>query len=97
MQSQFICSSIIPAPLEKVWALYAEVNTIDQISPRFTRVKFERVDLPRRAGSEIVFVGKYSPRLCWHARIDVFVFNSHFVDMQISDRLTFGGKEVRLQ
>jgi ligand-binding SRPBCC domain-containing protein len=84
MQSQFIYSSIIPAPLEKVWALYAEVNSINKISPFFARVNFERVDLPLRAGSEIIFVGKYPPRLRWHAKIEAFVPNSHFVDMPVA-------------
>ncbi|MGH7598343.1 MAG: SRPBCC family protein [bacterium] len=84
MQSQFIYSSIIPAPLKKVWALYADVNTINEISPPFARVNFERVNLPLRAGSEIIFVGKYPPRLRWHARIDEFVSNSHFVDVQVA-------------
>lgn len=84
LASFFKHSSFIPAPLEKVWALYADVNTINQISPPFARVNFERVDLPLRAGSEIVFVGKYPPRLRWHARIDEFVSNSHFVDVQVA-------------
>jgi ligand-binding SRPBCC domain-containing protein len=84
MQSQFIYASIIPVPLEKVWALYADVNSINKISPFFARVNFERVDLPLRAGSEIIFVGKYPPRLRWHARIDEFVSNSHFVDVQVA-------------
>jgi hypothetical protein len=83
MQSQFMYSSIIPAPLEKVWALYADVNTINTISPFFARVNFERVDLPLCTGSEIVFVGKYPPYLRWHAKIEAFVPNSHFVDVQI--------------
>ncbi|MGH7454834.1 MAG: SRPBCC family protein [bacterium] len=84
MQSEFIYSSIIPAPLEKVWALYVDVNTINQISPPFARVNFERVDLPLRAGSEVVFVGKYPPRLRWHAKIEASVPNSHFVDVQVA-------------
>lgn len=81
---QFIYSSIIPAPLEKVWALYANVYTINKISPPWARVNFERIDLPLRAGSEIIFVGKYPPRLRWHAKIESFVSQSHFVDIQIS-------------
>ncbi len=80
----FTHSSFIPAPLEKVWALYADVNTINKISPPFARVNFERVDLPLRAGSEIVFVAKYPPRLRWHAKIEAFVPNSHFVDVQVA-------------
>jgi len=44
--SNFTYSSVIPAPREKVWALYAEVNSINKISPSFARVNFERVDLP---------------------------------------------------
>ncbi len=71
--SVFIYSSLLPAPLAKVWTLYADVNTINKISPFFARVNFSRVDLPLRAGSEMVFVGKYPPRLCWHARIETFV------------------------
>jgi ligand-binding SRPBCC domain-containing protein len=89
MQTQFIHSSVIPAPLEKVWALYADVATINKISPFFARVNFERVDLPLRAGSEIIFVGKYPPRLRWHARIETFVENSHFVDVQVSGPFAF--------
>ena len=84
LASRFVYSSIIPAPLEKVWALYADVNTINHISPTLARVNFERVDLPLRAGSEIVFVGKYPPRLRWHARIEEFVSSSHFVDVQVA-------------
>lgn len=84
MQNQFIYSSLIPAPLEKVWALYADVNTINKISPPLARVNFERVDLPLRVGSEIIFIGKYPPRLRWHARIEEFVANSHFVDVQVT-------------
>jgi ligand-binding SRPBCC domain-containing protein len=84
LASRFVYSSIIPAPLEKVWALYADVNTINQISPFLARVNFERVDLPLRAGSEIIFVGKYPPYLRWHARIVEFVSNSHFVDVQVA-------------
>jgi hypothetical protein len=87
--SNFIYSSAIPALLEKVWALYADVNTINLISPFFARVNFERVDLPLRAGSEIIFVGKYPPRLRWHARIETFVENSHFVDVQVSGPFAF--------
>ncbi len=83
MQSEFICSSIIPAPLEKVWPFYADVNSINKISPPFARVNFERVDLPLRAGSEIVFVARYPPHLRWHAKIEAFVPNSHFVDVQV--------------
>lgn len=84
MQSHFIYSSIIPAPLEKVWALYSEVDTINKISRPLARVNFERIDLPLRAGSEIIFVGKYPPRWRWHAKIESFVPQSHFVDTQIS-------------
>ncbi len=82
--SRFVYSSIIPAPLEKVWALYADVNTINKISPPLARVNFARVDLPLRAGSEIIFVGKYPPRLRWHTRIEEFVANSHCVDVQVA-------------
>ena len=81
---RFVYSSIIPAPLEEVWALYADASSINKISPFFARVNFERVDLPLHAGSEIVFVGKYPPRLRWHARIEEFVANSHFVDVQMT-------------
>ena len=84
MQSEFIYSSVIPAPLEKVWSFYADVNSINKISPPLARVNFERVDLPLCAGSEIIFVGKYPPRLRWHARIEEFVSNSHFVDVQVA-------------
>ncbi len=84
MLNQFTYSSIIPAPLEKVWALYANVDTINKISPPFARVNFERVDLPLRAGSEMIFVGQYPPRWRWHAKIESFVPQSHFVDIQIS-------------
>lgn len=87
--SNFIYSSIIPAPLEKVWMLYADVNTINRISPAFARVIFERVDLPLGAGSEMIFIGKYPPRLRWHARIETFVENSYFVDVQISGPFAF--------
>lgn len=87
--SNFIHSSIIPAPLEKVWLLYADVNTINRISPAFAQVNFERVDLPLGAGSEIIFIGKYPPRLRWHARIEIFVEHSHFVDVQMSGPFAF--------
>jgi ligand-binding SRPBCC domain-containing protein len=83
MQSEFVYSSVIPVPLEKVWSFYADVNAINPISPPFARVNFERVDLPLRTGSEIVFVGKYPPRLRWHAKIEALVPNSHFVDVQV--------------
>lgn len=81
--SIFIYSYLFPAPLEKVWALYADVNTINKISPFFSRVNFERVDLPLHAGWEIIFVGKYPPRMRWHARLEAFVKNSYFVDVQL--------------
>jgi hypothetical protein len=84
ISSSFTYSSLIPAPLEKVWTLYANVDTINKISPFFARVNFERVDLPLRAGSEIIFVGKHPPRLRWHARIETFVENSHFIDAQVA-------------
>jgi hypothetical protein len=87
--SVFIYSSLLSAPLKKVWALYANVDTINKISPFFARVNFARVDLPLRAGSEIIFVGKYPPRLRWHARIETFVENSHFVDVQVSGPFVF--------
>lgn len=89
MQIQFIYSSFIPAPLEKVWALYADANTINQISPFFARVNFERLDLPLRAGAEIIFIGKFPPRVRWHARLETFVENSHFVDVQLQGPFAF--------
>ena len=89
MQTQFIYSSLISAPLEKLWALYADVNTINKISPPLARVNFERVDLPLRAGAEIIFAGKYPPRMRWHARLEAFVENSHFVDVQVSGPFAF--------
>ena len=72
-----------------MWALYADVNTINKISPFFARVNFERIDLPLRAGSEIIFLGKYPPRLRWHARLEAFVENSHFVDVQVRGPFAF--------
>lgn len=84
MNNEFVYSSVISAPLEKVWALYADVDSINKISPPFARVNFARLDLPLRAGSEIVFVGKLPPKIRWHARIEAFVENSHFVDVQVS-------------
>jgi len=89
LASVFIYSSLLSALLEKVWALYADVNTINKISPFFARVNFKRVDLPLRAGAEIIFVGKYPPRLRWHARIEAFVENSHFVDVQVRGPFAF--------
>jgi len=89
MQTRFIYSSLLPAPLEKVWALCADVSTINKISPFFARVNFERVDLPLHAGAEIIFVGKYPPRMRWHARLEAFVKNSHFVDVQVSGPFAF--------
>jgi hypothetical protein len=80
----FAYSSIVKANREKVWSLYADVATINKISPSMARVTIEYVDLPLRAGSEIIFVGKYPPRLRWHARIEAFVAGSHFVDVQLS-------------
>jgi hypothetical protein len=84
LHARFSYSSVVTAPLEKVWALYSEVNSINKISPPLARVNFARVDLPLRAGSEIVFVGKPPPKIRWHARIEAFVENSHFVDVQVS-------------
>jgi hypothetical protein len=84
LHARFSYSSVVPAPLEKVWALYSDANSINKISPAFARVNFERLDLPLRAGAEIVFVGKYPPKIRWHAKIEAFVENSHFVDVQVS-------------
>lgn len=61
MRAQFSYSSIVPAPLGKVWALYPDANSINKISPPFARVNFARLDLPLRAGAEIILAGKYSP------------------------------------
>jgi ligand-binding SRPBCC domain-containing protein len=80
----FIYAALIKAPVENVWALYADVNTVNRISPFLTRVNFERVDLPLRAGAEIIFVGKYPPRMRWQARLEEFVADSHFIDIQIA-------------
>lgn len=61
MRAQFSYSPIVPAPLEKVWALYPDANSINKISPPFARVNFARLDLPLRAGAEIILADKYSP------------------------------------
>lgn len=61
MRAQFSYSPIVSAPLEKVWALYPDANSINKISPPFARVNFARLDLPLRAGAEIILAGKYSP------------------------------------
>lgn len=84
MQHFFAYSSIVKANREKVWSLYADIAAINKISPPLAQVNIERVDLPLRAGSEIIFIGKYPPRLRWHARIEAFVAGSHFVDVQLS-------------
>lgn len=74
MRAQFSYSPIVPAPLEKVWALYPDANSINKISPPFARVNFARLDLPLRAGAEIILAGKYSPpkKNRWHAKIAAF-------------------------
>lgn len=89
LSSTFTYSSVIPAPLRKVWALYTDVNTINRISPVLARVNFERVDLPLRAGAEIIFVGKYPPYWRWHARLETFVEQSHFIDLQVRGPFAF--------
>lgn len=61
MRAQFSYSPIVPAPLEKVWGLYPDANSINKISPPFARVNFARLDLPLRAGAEIILADKYSP------------------------------------
>lgn len=75
MRAQFSYSPIVPAPLEKVWALYPDANSINKISPPFARVNFARLDLPLRAGAEIILADKYSPpqKKRGHAKIAAVV------------------------
>ncbi|RIK66512.1 hypothetical protein DCC62_25210 [candidate division KSB1 bacterium] len=74
MRAQFSYSPIVSAPLEKVWALYPDANSINKISPPFARVNFARLDLPLRAGAEIILADKYPPpkKNRWHAKIEAF-------------------------
>lgn len=89
MRHKFSYSSIIFAPREEVWAFYCDPKNLNQISPKYARVKIERADVPMRVGSEIVIATRWLPKMLWHLKIVEHVANHHFIDQQMSGPFRF--------
>src|SRR5688500_7103793 len=86
--------TIIAAPLQRVWEIFSDVNSLIAISPPADRVEIESADVPIGAGSRIVIIaaGPLGRRMRWVAKIVehrpphavVFGEEARFVDEQES-------------
>jgi ligand-binding SRPBCC domain-containing protein len=82
---QFVFSSVIPAPVERVFAFHESPDALERLTPPWQPARVLHKDAGLRVGARVELIVTLGPfKATWRARHTAYEKNRLFVDVQES-------------